>query len=141
MAGDPVRIQIYGLTEFRRELRALDRGLPKALRIAMNEAADVVVSDARPKVPRRTGKAAASIRAQSTQTSVRVAAGGNRAPWYPWLDWGGRVGRRKAVKRAFFKEGRYLYPAYYRARDSGRLQEILGKALRDVADSAGIRVG
>jgi len=135
---EPVRIT--GLSAFNRSLRKLDRDLPKGLRVALNEAADVVVSDARPRVPRRSGRAAASIKAQSTRTTVRVAAGGARVPYYPWLDFGGRVGRKKSVKRAFFKEGRYLYPAYRRARDSGEFERVLAKALSGVAQDAGFRV-
>lgn len=133
-------IRIEGLSEFVRNLRKLDRDLPKALRIAMNDAARLVVDDARPHVPRRSGKAAGSIRVASTPTAVRVKAGGAKAPYYPWLDYGGRVGRRKATRRAFFKEGRYLYPAYFRKRDSGQIQAALQRALLGVTRQAGIVV-
>jgi hypothetical protein len=136
MTVEPIRI--HGLAEFRRDLRKLDRELPKALRIALNEAANIVVDDARPRIPRRTGRAAATLKAKSTGTAVRVAAGSTRAPYYPWLDWGGRVGRRKSVQRAFLKEGRYIYPSYHRNQD--RFEEVLSKALTDVATQAGLDV-
>lgn len=133
-------IRIEGLAEFTRHLRRLDSDLPKALRLAMNEAADLVATDARKLVPRRSGRAAASIRVASTRTAVRVRAGGPKAPYYPWLDFGGRVGRKKATVRRFDKEGRYLYPVYFRHKDSGQIQRVLQQSLTGVAHKAGMAV-
>ncbi len=133
-------IRIDGLREFQRSLRKLDREAPKALRIAMNQAAQLIVDEAASRVPRRSGAARGSIKVKSTRTAVRVAAGGERAPYFPWLDYGGRVGRRKATRRAFLKEGRYLYPAYFALRDSGEIQAVLSGALADVARQAGYTV-
>ena len=45
--ADAVRIE--GLTEFRKQLKALDSDLPKALRIAFNDAADMIADEARGK--------------------------------------------------------------------------------------------
>lgn len=135
-----VAIRIDGLAKFSRNLKKLDSDLPKALRIALNEAADLVVGDARKLVPTRSGRAASSIRAASTRTAVRVALGGNRAPYAPWLEFGGRVGPRRSVRREFIKEGRYLYPTYFGHRDSGRIQEVLETALLRVAGQAGVEV-
>ena len=136
MTIDPIKIE--GLDQFVRSLRQLDSELPKALRLAMNEAASVVVDDARPRVPTRTGRAQSTIKARSTRTSVRVAAGGRRAPYFPWLDFGGRVGRNKSVKRAFLKEGRYIWKAY--ADNRTEFQAAMVRALVGVAGQAGIEV-
>lgn len=133
-------VKVIGLAEFGRSLKRIDSDLPKALRIALNQSADVVIGYVRPRVPRQSGRAAASIKAKSTRTAVRVSAGGKQAPYYPWLDYGGRVGRKKSVKRAFLAEGRYLYPGYFQARDSGQFQAILTKALTELAESAGLEV-
>lgn len=133
-------IKVDGLAEFTHNLKKLDSDLPKMVRIALNEAADVIIDYARPRVPKRSGRAARSIRARSTQTVVRVSGGGNRAPYYPWLDFGGRVGRGRSVDRAFFKEGRYLYQGYYVAKRSGDFPDILSKALIAVARKAGLEV-
>ncbi len=138
--ADTDAIRVDGLAAFSRNLRRLDSNLPKALRVALNGVADVVVHDARPRVPRRTGRAQASIKAASTRTAVRVSAGGSKAPHFPWLDFGGRVGRHRSVTRAFLKEGRYLYPAYFRQRDSGEIQTAMTRALRGVARQAGLEV-
>lgn len=136
MATQPIRVE--GLKEFGRDLKKLDSDLPKALRLALNEAADVVVSDAKPRVPRRTGRAAGSMRVASTRTKVRVREGGNRAPYMPWLDFGGRVGIRRSVRRAFLKDGRYLYDSYFRNRDD--MATVMEKALLNVARQAGVEV-
>lgn len=133
-------IKIQGLREFQKSLKKLDKDLPKALRIAFNEAADSVAADARRRVPKRSGRAAGSIRSRSTQVSVRITEGGSRAPYMPWLDFGGRVGRKRRVQRTFLKDGRYLYASYFKRRDSGEFQEDLQKALIKVATEAGLEV-
>lgn len=134
---DAVRIE--GLTEFRRGLKELSTDLPKALRLAFNDAADLVVQDARPRIPSRTGRAKGTVKARSTQTAARVVGGGSRAVYYPWLDFGGTLPVTN-VRRPFLKEGRYIYNAYFRAKRSGRFQESLEKNLVAVARSAGIEV-
>lgn len=131
-------IRIDGLAEFVRNLRRLDSDLPKTLRVALNGAADVVVGYARPRIPKRTGRALSTLKARSTRTEVRVSAGGRRAPYYPWLDFGGRVGRGKSVRRAFLKEGRYIYAGYFAGRDE--FERVLVDALVDTARAAGIEV-
>lgn len=135
-----VALQVSGLKELRKALKDADAALPKALRLAMNEAAELVVTEARMDVPTVSGKARKSLRPQSTATSVRVTAGGPRAPYYPWLDFGGRVGRRKATVRPFSPDGRYLYPAYFKLRDSGQFVDVMSAALVKVAAEAGLAV-
>lgn len=131
-------IHIDGLREFQRGLKELDRDLPKALRIALNAAADVVVTEAKPRVPARSGRARGTVKARSTRTLSRVVGGGNRAPYYPWLDFGGRVGKSRSVRRPFLKDGRYIYKAFFANR--GRYEEVLEESLVDVARRAGIEV-
>lgn len=133
-------IQVEGLTQFNRALKKLDSDAPKGLRVALNAAADVVVQAARQRVPKRTGRAAASIKPRSTRTAVRIAAGGNRAPYYPWLDFGGGVGRNKSIQRPFLKEGRYIYKVYAEKKQSGEFQRALEKALAGVVEQAGLEV-
>ena len=131
-------IKVEGLREFRSSLRKMDAGLPKTLRVAGNRAANVVVDEAKPRVPRLTGRAAASIRVASTQASARIRAGSKRVPWFPWLDFGGRVGRNKSVRRPFLKEGRYIWAAFADKRDA--VERELQDALVDVARTAGVEV-
>lgn len=133
---EPIKIQ--GLTEFNRNLRRLNGDLPKALRLAQNEGAQIVVDWAQPKVPRKSGRAARSVKAKSTRTASRVEGGGKRVPYYPWLDFGGRVGPKRSVKRPFDKSGRYIYPGYQRNRD--QVHDVLVKGLLQVARDAGVDV-
>lgn len=131
-------VKVVGLKEFTRDLGKVDRELPKAVRLALNDAAGVVLDYARPKVPRRSGAAAASVRAASTRTAVRVKGGGRRAPYYPWLDFGGRVGRARSVERPFYKDGRYIYDGYFKRKDE--MVDVMQRRLREVADEAGLAV-
>ncbi len=136
--ADLVAVKIEGFREFRDHLKALDRDLPKAVRIAFNEAADIIVTDARSRVPVLTGTAKASVKAASTQTKARVRGGGNKAPYYPWLDFGGRIGPDRSVVRPFLPQGRYIYNAYFRRR--GEFVDAMSDALIKVARQAGIEV-
>ena len=136
--AEPIRID--GLRAFSRSLRKVDRDLPKGLRVALNHAVDVVIDAAIPHIPRRTGRAQASVKAKSTRTTARVGAGSAKAPYYPWLDFGGRVGRNRSVKRPFFQDGRYLYPTYFRLQKTGEFEKALREALIGVAESAGVVV-
>lgn len=131
-------VKVEGLKEFSRSLKALDSELPKALRLGLNDAANVVVKEAKPRVARRSGRAAGTVRAQSTRTLARVSGGGGRAPYYPWLDFGGRVGRRHSVRRPFLPKGRYIYAAYDRRK--GEFVDHLRNSLVDVARQAGMEV-
>jgi hypothetical protein len=131
-------IRVVGLNDFRKGLRGMDRGLPKTVRGALNEAAETLVAATRPKVPSRSGAARASLRAQSTQTTARVAVGGRKAPYYPWLDFGGKTGRKKSVVRPFFKQGRYIFPTLAEKRDA--IQQALLEALTGLAAANGIEV-
>lgn len=131
---EPIRID--GLTQFVRSLRKLDAELPKAVRLALNAAADVIVGEARPRIPVRTGRAARSVKAQSTRTAVRVVGGGPKVPYYSWLDFGGRVGRNRSVARPFRKEGRYIYAAYFDSR--AKVAAVLERELAAVVRSAGL---
>lgn len=143
MAVEDIQLKIEGLAQFSKDLKKLDAELPKQQRVALNEAAEVVVQRARPKVPRgRTGKARKSVKAKSTRTKVRVSGGGNRAPYYPWLDFGDKsgIGRNFSVHRPFRKEGRYIYRTYYDRLAAGEFQEVLQRALLDVAKQAGVEI-
>lgn len=135
---DDLKISVSGLAEFNRGLRKLDKDAPKGLRVALNGAADVLVDRTTPLIPRRSGAAARSLKAKSTRTSARVSVGGRRAPYYPWLDFGGRTGRGRSVERPFYSEGRYLYPTLRRTRPE--IERSLETELVAVARAAGLDV-
>lgn len=133
------KIQVAGLRDFQRQLKAMDAGLPKQLRLALNEASNEVIDYAQPRIPRRSGAAAGSLKARSSQREARVGVGGRRAPYYPWLDFGGegRVKGRPAA-RPFIRSGRYVYKGLEVRRD--RITEIMSQALSQLARDAGLEV-
>jgi hypothetical protein len=131
---DPIKIE--GLAEFNRSLRKLDTDLPKALRLANNDAAEIVSGAAKPKVARRSGRAGGSLKTRSTRTEARVSGGSKRVPYYAWLDFGGRVGRRNSVRRPFIKSGRYIYPAF--AKHRADVRDRLVDRLQQVVHQAGL---
>lgn len=145
------QIKIDGLNEFVRSIKRLDADMPKVLRVGFNNAANIVVAYAKPKVPRKTGAAAGTIKATSTQTLVRVSEGSKRVPYMPWLDFGGTIGRRTAKKRKaaggtgrtgphrlFIKEGRYIWAGL--AHEHDKVIDAVQQALNDAARSAGLVV-
>lgn len=136
--AEQLRVSVEGLSQFGRSLRKLDADLPKGLRIALNGTADALIGWTRPKIPSRTGAARASLKAKSTRTAVRIGVGGRRAPYYPWLDFGGATGIRRSVQRRFYSEGRYLYPTLAEHRPD--FTRILESALTGVAERAGLDV-
>lgn len=139
MVDDAIRID--GLAAFSKRLKRLDSDLPKGLRLALNEAAELVIDTAVPRMPRRTGSAQKAVSARSTRTLSRVTLGSRRRGGVPWLDFGGEGRRRgRPPAREFIRKGRYLYPAYYEKRDSGEFERLLSRALLDVARGAGIEV-
>jgi hypothetical protein len=137
MSGNPM-IKIDGLAEFQKSLRQMDANLPKQLRVMLNSAVTVVIDWAVPRIPRKTGRAAASVKARSGQREARVAMGGTRAPWMPWLDFGGRVGPKDSVVRPFRREGRYLYPGL--AATHEEVTAIMEKGMVELAATAGLEV-
>lgn len=124
VAHDAIRVD--GLAQFSRALRQIDKDAPKELRLVANTAADVVAGRARTRVKRQSGRAQRSVKASSTRTLARVKGGGPRTPYYPWLDFGGRVGRKRSIKRKFIKSGRYIYPAYAAKRAFIQAQLTIG---------------
>jgi hypothetical protein len=131
-------IHVDGIKEMNKALKAVDKTAPTATRLALNSVAGFVIDKALPQVPTRTGAARRSWKAKSTRTSSRITYGGRGAEYMPWLDFGGRTGKKKSVKRDFIKEGRYLFPTVrkYRAEIAGFAEG----ALKKVAQDAGLDV-
>lgn len=135
---EDLKIEIEGLAQLNRALRAIDSDAPKQLRLTHNAAADLLVDRTRPEIPSASGAARRSLVARSTRTSARVAAGGRTARYYPWLDFGGqgRIAGRPA-RRDFLREGRYVYPTLRRIRPD--IEQLLADGLTAVVRGAGLR--
>lgn len=117
---DNVKIQILGTKEFFRDLRSAGVQVPREMRKVFNTAGQVVATDARARVPKRSGDLAKSIKTKSTMTEGRVVMGSDEVPYAGWIEFGGKVGKGRkgkntgSVSRPVIRTGRYLYPAFFR---------------------------
>lgn len=134
-----LKVEVGGLAQLSRGLKEIDAGAPKELRIALNSVSDLLIEHVRPKIPSVSGAARRSLVARSTRTSARVAVGGKRAPYFPWLDFGGQ-GRRpgRPAPREFIREGRYVYPTLRQIRP--KIEAQLQDAITAVVRNAGLEV-
>ena len=123
MPVDVHGVRIDGARELRQLLRQTGiTYLPMGLAKANKTAAQIVADKAASRVPVRTGRARASVRALGSQREGRVRAGNARVVHYGWLDFGGRRTLRNGRKellpsRPIIKMGRYIYPALYEVQD------------------------
>lgn len=86
------RVDVQGLREFQKQLREIERTLPRELRLAGNEAAEVVVDEAVDRANALGGvaaKAARSLRAASGQREAAVKLGGAAYPFALGAEFGG----------------------------------------------------
>lgn len=137
MSDDAIRVQ--GLRELQQALRRIDKNVEKELKNSLREAAKVVAEATAQKVPKRTGRAAASVKPRSTGRGASIALGGSRAPYYPWLDFGGSTkvpGAGNRVQRDRVQGGRYLYPAL--TEKNAEVLEIVDEAMERLAERHGI---
>ena len=134
------KVQVRNLREITSAIKQANDGVPGNLRTYLLPVAEQVARAVAARVPHDTGAAAASVTARATQRGAGVSFGGARAPYFPWLDFGGSVGRghvpRKAgsgsVKRAMPLGGRYVYPTIDEQRDvieEGVMHAVLKSAL------------
>lgn len=90
-------IQVTGIRDLRAALKTAEGRLPSELRKGLNEVANIIVVDARPRIPvGPTGRLAKSLRARSTQTAAQVVLGTARTPYAQAVYWGTgpRAGQR-----------------------------------------------
>ena len=129
---DDARISVTGIADLQKALRQVDKDLPKELAAGLAEASEIVLAEARPMVPVRSGKAAGSMKVRKQQRGASIAVGGSAAPYYPWLDFGGKIGRHNATTRPFITGGRYIYPALRRKDDEVRakVDQVLERLAR-----------
>lgn len=129
-------IEVDGMKQLQKELKALDRDMAKQLRMVANEASEIVAESARHRVPTIDGYARRSIKTASTQTSARVAGGSSKSPYYAWLDFGGTTGIHRSVRRPYRRKGRYIWSAY--SDYSDEVYQRLQDGIVDLAYRAGL---
>lgn len=136
MAAPRLRVDVDGLKDLRKALRDIDKGFARELGQAGKRAAEIVADEARPKLPVRSGRARASVRATAGRGGS-VVAGGARAPYVPWLTFGGNVGRDGSVQRPVIRGGRYFYPALKARR--GDVVETFEQSVEQLIEKAGLK--
>lgn len=81
-------VRVEGLREFNRALRRLPPEYKNEQKAIHKKVAEPVARAAEPRAPSRSGRLAASIRAQGTQREGRVAAGKASVPYAGPIHWG-----------------------------------------------------
>lgn len=132
MPVDNGRLEVHGLGDLQKALRQMDKEAPKELAAGLAEATEIVLQAARPLVPHRSGAAQGSMKVRKQQRGATLAVGGTKAPYFPWLDFGGAVGRNRSVRRPFIPSGRYVYPTLKAKRPEveAKVDEVLAKMAR-----------
>lgn len=108
-------IRVEGLAELQRELRKIDSKLPRELRVANKDAAEVVARAARARAVAQgstAAKTAPSIKAAAEQRRSKVTLGGARYPFAWGAEFGGQ-GRPTTMQFRPHRgrDGYFLYPA------------------------------
>lgn len=128
-----VGMRIAGLNEFIKDLRTIDRELPKELKRENKAIADALVPRVKAayssRYTRRSGAGVGSIRSFATQKSGGIRAGSKRAPYMPGQEWGSDK-RKQFAPRA--PGGRFLRPTMQRAgpQIEARYREALVRVMK-----------
>lgn len=119
-------------------LRGFSAAVSGSVKAELMDSARMIVNEAQSRVPRRTGAARASLDVENTPAGAEIVAGGRRAPYYGWLDFGGRTGRKNSVLRAYVANGRYLYPAVTAGLTD--IQRAAEQGVKSAGEKAGVTV-
>lgn len=128
-------IEVRGVRELQRAFGQVERALPKELRAEFLGIAQRVVAAIQPRIPSISGRAASSLTPKASNRGASIAFGGRKAEYYPWLDFGGSVGRNRSIHRPLVVGGRYLYPGIAEHRQ--QTAEAADEAIEKVAERAG----
>lgn len=169
----PIKLAMPGLADLQRALRKVAPEAKREFSAELRAIGKLVVTDVKASMHFKhpTGKAKRSVKVKVVNRrgfeGVQLTEGGPVAPYTPWLDFGGTVGRGRrttarvtisrgaggriqtrrqilgsrgsgSVVRPYIKDGRYLYPAYYRRYDD--MVKATLDAVRKACVSAGLEV-
>ena len=111
-----IRVDVDGIPHVQAMLTALGEASERQLHASCTDSAEQVASHTRTLIPLGPvggGHARSSVAVDHQPgRGAGVTEGSARFPYVGWLDFGGRVGRRKTAHRQWIKGGRYLFRAY-----------------------------
>ena len=125
--GSAFAVDIEGLDQFARDLRAAGPAMPKRMGQANKKAAELVADEARRRAKSLGGSAAKGVRTLTSSAAAKQAAimvGGPRAPWM----WGAEFGAKRYRQFPAWRDnqwapdtangvGYFMHPAIRETRD------------------------
>lgn len=136
-----VRIQLSGDKELARRFKAAARAVPNETKDIALDVAEMIALFARRKVPigpARNGHVKYTLEGKVRRGVPVVDGGGPSHPYYGWLEFGGRVGIHRSVRREKRPEGRYIYPTVAERRPE--IERQMREGMEDLMRRYGIRV-
>lgn len=116
-----IDVNVEGFRRLNHALKQVDPALQKELATDLKAIAERLAARVRAKMPRRSGRAAGSVRGGATMRTAYVEHGKSSVPYVGWLDFGGTLrpagGRHNTIHRPVVDGGRYLYPTVAEHRD------------------------
>lgn len=117
--AEAAHVEVRGLPQLARGTAVLADRIEDGARAAFLRAADQAATLVRGRVPRRSGRLAASVRADQLDDGASVGMGGSGVPYAGWIEFGGTRGR------PYMPGGRYLVPV---TEEAGPLLRTAGEA-------------
>jgi len=127
------KLVVFGLRDLQKELRSVDKDLPKVLRRANLAAAEVIAEEARKRAPVDGGSLRKSIKATAGQRDASVKAGSpSRVPYAGPAHWGW-YGRPQG---GYNPENPFIQAALTDKYDE--MKEVYRKEVDELKDQAGL---
>lgn len=110
--AEPVRVEVHGVAALVAHAKTLERRIAAQAPRAFDGPARKAAAATRARIPRRSGRMAASVQTGTSPNGVWVGYA-DTVPYAGWIDFGGdrRGGRGAVASRAYIAAGRYLFPA------------------------------
>lgn len=128
-------VRVDGLRELRRDLKQIDRTLPRQLNAEIKRAAGPMRSEAAHLAPKRTGRLAASLKVGTSGSKVRIYS---RRSGASVVHWGGRhplFGNRQR----FYQQKANPFLVRAAERNAGQLERDLAHAVESLMRNVGFK--